>query len=170
MKLSSVSVIFVIIALPILLILSYYISLQIDTINMQTSYAEKQLSATKEAISAFEINTVEWNEAYSETSDSKRRDIRASVDTFVTSFANSIGVGGTSKENILTYIPAVTFTMYDGFYIYAPSTTKEVLKDDNNVAVFLTEELASTNGIDVSNVGKVLYKWDSSKRNSRWNI
>ena len=71
MKLSNVSVIFTIITIPIILLLSYYISLQIDTINMQTAYNTKLLDATKEAIEAFEINTVEWNDAYSETADSK---------------------------------------------------------------------------------------------------
>jgi hypothetical protein len=169
MKLSNVSVIFIIIVLPILLILSYYISLQIDTISMQTSYTEKQLSATKQAISAFEINTVEWNEKYSTTADSKRRDIQASVDTLIASFANSIGVGGASKETILPYIPAITFTMYDGFYIYAPSTTKEVIKDENGVAVFLTKKLCEQGKIGGSysyvdaDQGKLMYKYDTTK-------
>ena len=169
MKLSNVSVIFIIIVLPILLILSYYISLQIDTISMQTSYTEKQLSATKQAISAFEINTVEWNEKYSTTADSKRRDIQASIDTLIASFANSIGVGGASKETILPYIPAITFTMYDGFYIYAPSTTKEVIKDENGVAVFLTKKLCEQGKIGGgytyanSDQGKLMYKYDSTK-------
>lgn len=143
MKLSNLSVIFIIIIIPIMLVVSYYISLQIDTINMQTSYNTKQLDATKEAIEAFEINTVEWNEAYSEVADSKRRDVMASINTFITSFSNSLGVGGTSKENILTYIPAIACTLYDGYYIYSPTDTKEVIKDENGVAVFITEELVN---------------------------
>ena len=69
MKLHNLSVIFVIIAVPLILITSYYISLQIDTINMQTAYNAKLLDSTKEAIDAFEINTVEWNANYSETAE-----------------------------------------------------------------------------------------------------
>ena len=136
MKLQHLSVIFIIIIIPIILLLSYYISLQIDTINMQNSYTTKQLEATKEAVEAFEINTVEWNEAYSETADSKRRDIMASINTFTTAFANSLGIGGTTKETIMPYIPAIAVTLYDGYYIYSPAETKEVIKDKNGVAVF----------------------------------
>lgn len=142
MKLQNLTVIFIIIIIPIILVVSYYMSLQIDTINMQTSYKTKQLEATKEAIEAFEINTVEWNDAYSETADSKRRDVMASINTFTTNFANSLGIGGTSKENILTYIPAIACTLYDGYYIYSPAEVKSVIKDENGVAVFMTEDLA----------------------------
>lgn len=144
MKLQGLAVIFIIIIVPILLLLSYYISLQIDTINMQTSYDTKLLQSAKDAIGAFEINTVEWNDAFSQVGDSKRRDIMASLNTFTTSFANSIGVGGTSKEIIMSYIPAIVFTMYDGYYIYSPSEVKEVIKDENGVAVFVKESLTGT--------------------------
>lgn len=185
MKLQHLSVIFVIIVIPIILVVSYYISLQIDTINMQTSYNSKLLDATKEAIESFEINTVEWNESYSQTADSKRRDIMASIDTFTTSFANSLGVGGTSKENILTYIPAVAFTLYDGYYIYSPTETKEVIKDDNGVAVIMSEKLKNTKkedgtkilqGYDEGNIegdiGKILYQYqvkDGGASNGTYN-
>ena len=174
MKLSNISIIFIIIVLPIILILSYYISLQIDTINMQTSYTTKQLQATREALEAFEINTVQWNEDYSETVDSKRRDIMASINTFTTGFANSLGIGGTNKENILPYIPAIACTLYDGYYIYTPSETKNVIKDKNGVAVFVKQNLVnygsnsgrpitfSDNEYDSNDEGKLLYEYDSS--------
>lgn len=168
MKLSNIAVIFTIIVMPIILILSYYISLQIDTTNMQTSYNEKQLTATKEAIEAFEINTVEWNEAYSETADSKRRDIMASINTFTTSFANSLGIGGTSKQDILSYIPAIACTLYDGYYIYSPADTKSIIRDENGVAVFMTEDLknkATLVGYSYKDEdkGKLLYEYDNNK-------
>ena len=121
MKLHNLSVIFVIIAVPLILITSYYISLQIDTINMQTAYNAKLLDSTKEAIDAFEINTVEWNANYSETADSKRRDVMASINTFINSFANNLGVTGTSRESIMAYMPAIAYTLYDGYYIYSPA-------------------------------------------------
>ena len=174
MKLSNISVIFIIIVLPIILLLSYYISLQIDTINMQTAYTTKQLQATKEAIEAFEINTVEWNEGYSENADSKRRDIMASINTFTTAFANGLGIGGTNKENILPYIPAIACTLYDGYYIYSPAETKEVIKDKDGVAVFLTERLMESESILISGYtynkdheGKLLYKYDSNIEGGR---
>ncbi len=161
MKLQNLSVIFIVIIIPIILIVSYYISLQVDTINMQTAYNTKLLESTKEAIEAFEINTVEWNDAYSETADSKRRDIMASINTFTTSFSNSIGMGGASKETVLSYVPAIAFTLYDGYYIYSPAETKEVIKDDNGVAVFMSRELANDIGYasydEAVHKGKILY-------------
>lgn len=178
MKLQNLGIIFIIIIMPIILIVSYYISLQIDTVNMQTSYNTKLLESTKEAIESFEINTVEWNNAYSETADSKRRDIMASINTFTSSFANSIGMGGASKETILSYVPAIAYTLYDGYYIYSPAETKEVIKDENGVTVFVKQNLVNygsnsgrpinfSNGrYESSNEGKILYKYDSQKGGS----
>lgn len=166
MKLSNLSVIFIVLAIPLILILSYYISLQRDTINMQTSYNTKLLESTKEAIEAFEINTVEWNEAYSETADSKRRDVMASINTFTTALANNLGVSGTSKEYLLTHIPAVAFTLYDGFYIYSPSETKFTVKNKNGVTQFMSEDTAkSTIGgysYQDDDNGKILYEASTS--------
>lgn len=169
MKLHNLSVIFVIIAIPLILITSYYISLQIDTINMQTAYNAKLLDSTKEAIDAFEINTVEWNANYSETADSKRRDVMASINTFINSFANNLGVAGTSKESIMAYMPAIAYTLYDGYYIYSPANAKVAIKDDNGVGVVMSEELCKTKKddgtdlisgyeYDVNDKGKILYK------------
>jgi hypothetical protein len=141
MKLHNLSVIFVIIAIPLILITSYYISLQIDTINMQTAYNAKLLDSTKEAIDAFEINTVEWNANYSDTADSKRRDVMASINTFINSFANNLGVSGTSKESIMAYMPAIAYTLYDGYYIYSPANEKLALKDENGVGIVMTKTL-----------------------------
>ena len=172
MKLSNISIIFIIIVLPIILLLSYYISLQIDTINMQTAYTAKQVQATKEAVEAFEINTVEWNQSYSTNADSKRRDVMASINTFTTSFANSLGIGGTNKENILTYIPAIAVTLYDGYYIYTPSETKQVIKDENGVAVFLKEKIVKADNspiegyeYETTHEGRLLYEYDSENEN-----
>lgn len=141
MKIHNLSVIFVLIAIPLILITSYYISLQVDTINMQTAYDAKLLDSTKEAIDAFEINTVQWNSAYSDTADSKRRDVMASINTFINSFANNAGVGGTSKEYIMAYMPAIAYTLYDGYYIYSPANEQLALKDDNGVGIVMTEDL-----------------------------
>ena len=119
MKLQNLTVIFVIIMIPIILVTSYYIQLQIDTVTMQTDYKTKLIKAAKDSIEAFEINSVQWNSEYSSTTDSKRRNINASVNTFITSFANALGIGGTSKEYMINYIPAILYTMYDGYYIYS---------------------------------------------------
>ena len=136
MKLQNLSVIFIIIVLPIILVVAYYMSLQADTLNLQAAYNTKLLDSTKEAIDAFEINTVEWNANYSETADSKRRDVMASINTFTNSFANNLGVSGASKEYVLANVPAIAFTLYDGYYIYSPAETKVTSKDSDEVTKF----------------------------------
>lgn len=141
MKIQNLAVVFIIIAIPLILIVSYYITLQSETLRMQAEYNSKLLDSTKEAIDAFEINTVEWNANYSETADSKRRDVLASINTFTNSFANNIGLTGTTKESILRYIPAIAFTLYDGYYIYSPADSYSTIKDTNGVAVLVGQRL-----------------------------
>ena len=165
MKIHNLSVIFVLIAIPLILITSYYISLQVDTINMQTAYDAKLLDATKEAVDAFEINTVQWNSIYSETADSKRRDVMASINTFINSFANNTGVGGTSKEYIMAYMPAIAYTLYDGYYIYSPANEQLALKDNNGVGIVMTKTLWDSDKDAFSgytynpiNEGKLMYQ------------
>lgn len=125
MKLQNMTVIFIIIMIPIILVVSYYIGLQINTITMQKNYTVKLQTAAKDSIQALEINTVEWNSASSNLADSKRRDVLAAINTFTTSLANGMGIGGAGKGRIQTYIPAIVYTMYDGYYIYSASSVKD---------------------------------------------
>lgn len=134
MKLQNMTVIFIIIMIPIILVVSYYIGLQINTITMQKNYTVKLQTAAKDSIQALEINTVEWNSASSNLADSKRRDVLAAINTFTTSLANGMGIGGAGKGRIQTYIPAIVYTMYDGYYIYSASFMKDqdtIEKDQN---------------------------------------
>lgn len=175
MKLQNMAVVFLIIVIPIIILLSYYISLQVDTLNMQAAYNTKLLESAKEAISAFEINTVEWNEAYSETADSKRRDIMASINTFINSFANEMGTSGISKEYILPYIPALAYTLYDGYYIYSPSEIKETIKNSNGVTVFISEDLSREESLSgkyrykKEDNGKILYAYSGNEPDGYYN-
>ena len=135
MKLQNMTVIFIIIMIPIIIVTSYYIGLQIKTITMQKDYTVKLQTAAKDSIQALEINTVEWNSASSNLADSKRRDVLASINTFTTSLANSMGIGGAGKGRIQTYIPAIVYTMYDGYYIYSAS----LMKDQDTTSEGLTQ-------------------------------
>ena len=135
MKISNFAVIYMIIIIPIVLVASYYISLQVNTNNLQTSYTSKQLSATRDAIAAFEFNTVELNENYSSVEKLRRRIVNASINTFTDSLANSLEISGASKQQMLAYIPAIAFTVYDGYYIYSPTETKQIIKDEDGLGV-----------------------------------
>ena len=136
MKLENLIIIFLIIIIPIILIFSYYLGLEADTIRMQTDYDEKLIEATKEAMEAFEINTVEWNNEYSSLANNKRRNLTSSINVFTTSLASKLGIGGTSKENILNYVPAIVFTMYDGYYIYSPTHVPQTITDENGLQLY----------------------------------
>lgn len=118
MKLQNMTVIFSIIVIPITLILSAYIGIQIDTAMLIRKYDTKLMDATHDAIVAFELNTI--NNKYSTNADSIRRDIKAAINTFSTSLAIGFGMSGSSSNSIMPYIPAIVFTLYDGYYIYSP--------------------------------------------------
>ena len=119
MKIQYLSIIFVIIILPVIIITTVYNRLQIKTIQMQKDYDDKLITASYDAIKAFQINT-EKNE-YSTVSDSKRRDIEAAIETFMTSLSTGLGVGGYGTNYLKPYVPAMLFTLYDSYYIYAPT-------------------------------------------------
>lgn len=123
MKLQNLLIIFIVIALPVILILSVYIEYQIDTVNMKTAYDSVILGATYDAMTTLQLNTT--NNKYSSASDSFIRDMEASINVFSKSFATSLGQTGMSKQNVLTYIPALLYTMYDGYYIYTPITIND---------------------------------------------
>ena len=91
MKLQNLAVIFAIIIIPISLVLGYYVRSEIDTLELQADYDEKLISATFDAIKAYQINTTK--NTYSAQERSQRRDIEASINTFMTSFTTGLGVG-----------------------------------------------------------------------------
>lgn len=129
MKLQSMTVIFSIIVIPITLILSAYIGVQIDTAALQQKYDTYLLGATHDAVVAFQINTLE-NE-YSTVNDSLRRDLEATINTFFTSLGNNFGMPAASSTELKQYVPAIVITLYDGYYIYSPIETEYEDSDGN---------------------------------------
>ena len=118
MKIQDLAIIFIIIILPISIVLSVYTQFQMNTLNLQTIYDSKLTAATYDAIKAFQINTA--NSTLSDLSNSKIRDIEASVSTFRNSLKSTFRLNGYTEEELNNYIPALVYTMYDGFYIYSP--------------------------------------------------
>lgn len=113
MKFQYLAVIFVIIMLPIVLVMSFYMQTQNDVMNRQNMYRAKLSDATYDAVKAFQINTT--NSYYSSVSDSKIRDIEAAVNAFYNSLTTNLNY---KKEELQAYVPAIVFTLYDGYYIY----------------------------------------------------
>lgn len=117
MKLQHLAVIFVLIIIPISLVMSQYVQTQIDTIRLQTLYTKSLDTATYDALKAFQINSA--NNKYSSLSDSKIRDIEASINTFYHSLGTSMSNYVSSREDLSTFVPAILFSLYDGYYIYS---------------------------------------------------
>ena len=93
-----------------------YIQNQIDAITLQTAYDANLINATHDAMKAFQLNTT--NNMYSSISDSKIRDIQASVNTFYNSLNTSMAQYAQRAKDLEAYVPAILFTLYDGYYIY----------------------------------------------------
>jgi len=128
MKIQYLAIIFVIIILPISIVISSYIQSQIETISLQTQFNIKLQTATSDAIKSFQLNTI--NNKYSTISDSKIRDIEASISTFYNSLGTELGASGYSRDELKEYIPAILYTMYDGYYIYGEYWNETLEGDD----------------------------------------
>ena len=126
MKLQSIAIVFTIIILPMVIILTYYIQMQVDTIALQASYDSKLFDATHDAMSAFEINTA--NEDLSAVSDSLRSIIEATNSIFFNTLATNFGMSNASQFNLEPYVPAILYTLYDGYYIYSPTEQPIIIK------------------------------------------
>lgn len=154
MKIQNLAIIFLVIILPILMILGYYLKLQEDTLTKQSEYNAKLSSSVKEGIKAYEINTVNWREQRGE----ERRNVNASVNTFLTSLANNLNISGTSKEYMVNYVPAVAVTMYSGYYIYSPAYVSDVLESDQGVQLYFNGTELTTNYSTDGALNDVAYK------------
>lgn len=120
MKLQHLIIVFLVIMLPMALIMSQYTGLQIDTLATKTKYDTALLGATFDTMAAFELNTI--NSTKSSVIGEEIRDLEAVISTFATSLSSSIGLSGASNKYILSYVPALVFGLYDGYYIYSQMT------------------------------------------------
>ena len=59
------------------------------------------------------------NSSTSDLANSKMRDIKASVNTFYNSLASHFNMVGYGKDVLQNYVPAIVYTLYDGYYIYS---------------------------------------------------
>lgn len=139
MKLQNLLIIFVAIALPVILIVSVFVQLQVDTASLRARYNDYLVNAAHETIMAFQINTD--NDKHSDVPDKKAKDIEASLNIFSSTMATSLGMTGASKSRIMAYVPALVFSLYDGYYIYMP--TERIWNGTHWNKTTLTHELKS---------------------------
>ena len=146
MKLQQLAVIFVIIVLPISLVLAMYTDNNIDVLKKQAEYNDMLLTATNDAVKAYQMNTL--RNGYSTINDSKIRDISASVNSFFNSLASGMGSSGYKKEDLEPYIPALLYTLYDGYYLYGDYQNVVTIKNGKqNYSTQNSTELTSKSGV-----------------------
>ena len=151
MKYQYLAVVFVIIMLPISLVFSAYLGAQLQTLDLQLSYDTKLDNTTYDAIKAFQLNTV--NSGTSDFLNSKIRDIEAAANSFFTSLATNFNMSGYNSEILQEYVPALVFTLYDGFYIYSPF---ENTLDADTISR-LPANATYTNGEEVTGLKPYIY-------------
>lgn len=145
MKIQSLAVLFAIIILPIIIMLSYYIHAEVDTIAIQTSYDTKLIDSTHDAMVAFEINTA--NEKLSSVADSLRSIIEASTNVFFNTLATNLGISNAGNAAVDAYIPAILYTLYDGYYIYSPTRIPTVLTYNGDDIVYVGDRGVTYEGV-----------------------
>ena len=146
MKIQNLAIIFLTITIPLILILTVNINTQRGSLKTQAEYDLKLSEATKEGIRAYEINTVNWRKS---GEVNERTQVNAMVNAFITSLENKLNLGISSKEYMQNYIPAVVATMYDGYYIYAPSKVPINFENNNGVQLYLNSaNKLTTDGTD----------------------
>ena len=169
MKIQSLAIIFVIIIMPIAILVSEYVQGQKSTLSNQISYDSKLISATYDAVKAFQINTV--NSTTSDIAGSKIRDIEAASNAFFDSISNGFGLKGNKTDAIKMYVPALVFTLYDGYYIYSPYTNdlgagNGVSASDYNGSVSVKPGSTYENGESIYGTKPYIYYTRRYKPNS----
>ncbi len=117
MKLQSLAIIFIIIIMPITMVFSEYVNNLIKTQENELSYDTKLLNSTYDAIKAYQLNTV--NNAFGDVTNKKIQDLEAAAKTFYNALSSNFGYTGYRSEVMKEYVPALVFTLYDGFYTYS---------------------------------------------------
>lgn len=117
MKIQGLAVLAIVIILPMAIILGSYSANQIKTLDLQMAYDSRIKVATYDGIKSFQMNMS--NSATSAITDSKMRDIKAAIKTFYNSLASQFNMSGYGEDVLQNYVPAIAYTLYDGYYIYS---------------------------------------------------
>ena len=160
MKIQALAVLSIIIILPMAILLNSYSSNQIKTLDLQVSYDSKLQNATYDAIKAFQLNMS--NSATSDITNSKIRDLEASITTFYNSLASHFDMTGYGEDVLKEYVPAIVYTLYDGYYIYSAYDNKL----DANTSDSLINDATYKDGQQINGIKPYIYYSSRYKRGS----
>ena len=100
------------------MVMSEYIDNKINITKIESDYDSKLLNSTHDAIKAYQLNTV--NNAFGEITTEQVKDVESAAKTFYNSLTSNFNYSGYNSDVMRDYVPAIVFTMYDGYYIYSP--------------------------------------------------
>lgn len=120
MKIQGLAVLAMVIIIPMSIILGVYSTYQIKTLRSQVEYDTRLKNATYDAIKIFQTNMS--NSSSNDIVESKLRDMNAAIKTFYNSLASHFNMAGYGEDVLQEYVPAIVFTLYDGYYIYSAYT------------------------------------------------
>ena len=132
MKIENLTIIFAVIIIPIAIVLSIYVNNRIDAQKLELTYDKRLFTATQDAVNAYQSNTDD--DAFSGVTNSKILDIESTINIFFNSLASNFNFIGAKADTLKEYVPAVVFTLYDGYYVYSPfaNTLTEVNSYDQD--------------------------------------
>ena len=133
MKIEHLAVVFVLIILPIDIVLGLYLDAQMNTIRNQAMYDSKLVDCVYDAMKVYQSNSIADTE--NDVVTAKMENIEASANTFLSSLQTSFGLDGYKASVMQEYVPAVVYTMYDGYYIYSKfnnTLSQKVINQDIN--------------------------------------
>lgn len=130
MKIENLTIIFAVIIIPIAVVLSIYINNKIEANNLNLTYNKRLFNATQDAVNAYQSNTTD--DVYADVTNAKIADIESSINVFMASLASNFNYIGYKAEALKQYVPAVVFTLYDGYYIYSPFSNTLTEVEDND--------------------------------------
>lgn len=170
MKIQGLAVLAIVIILPMSIILNSYSSNQIKTLDFQMSYDTRLLNSTYDGIRAFQLNMS--NSTTSNIADSKMRDIKASIKTFYNSLASNFSMSGYGEDVLQNYVPAVVYTLYDGYYIYSDyKNTLDVYEERTNPeGDIFYEDATYKNGEDIYGLKPYIYYSCRYKRDNVFDV
>lgn len=117
MKIQHLAIIFLLIILPIDIVLGLYLDAQINTIRNQAIYDRRLVDCVYDALEVYQANSIVDTE--NDVVTAKMENIEASASTYLASLQSSFGLSGYKASVMQEYVPAVVYTMYDGYYIYS---------------------------------------------------
>ena len=132
MKIENLTIIFAVIIIPIAIVLSIYVNNKIEAEKLELTYDKRLFTATQDAVNAYQSNTDD--DAFSGVTNSKILDIESTINIFFNSLASNFNFIGAKADTLKEYVPAVVFSLYDGYYVYSPfaNTLTEVTSYDKD--------------------------------------